>query len=75
MLITREEFNEVIRPSIDRAIDLTRAALDQAGVQAEETPIFMTGGSSRIPYVQNRLSEIGLVMTLDDPKRWCVAAL
>lgn len=68
LLITREEFNEVIRPSIDRAIDLTRAALDQAGVQAEETPIFMTGGSSRIPYVQNRLSEIGLVMTLDDPK-------
>ncbi|WP_295644181.1 Hsp70 family protein [uncultured Corynebacterium sp.] len=68
LLITREEFNEVIRPSIDRAIDLTRAAMDQAGVQAEETPIFMTGGSSRIPYVQNRLSEIGLVMTLDDPK-------
>lgn len=28
----------------------------------------MTGGSSRIPYVQNCLAEVGSVMTLDDPK-------
>lgn len=68
LLITRDEFNQVIDSSISRGVELTRAALDQAGVNAEDTPIYMTGGSSRIPYVQNRLAEIGTVMTLDDPK-------
>ncbi|WIM71946.1 Hsp70 family protein [Corynebacterium suedekumii] len=68
LLITRDEFNEVIARSVDRACELTLAALEQAGVNQSTTPIYMTGGSSRIPYMQNRLGEIGTVMTLDDPK-------
>lgn len=68
VLITRDEFNGIIQDSINRAVELTRAALQQAGVDETTTPIYMTGGSSRIPYVQNRLGEIGTVMTLDDPK-------
>ncbi|MDO4630952.1 MAG: Hsp70 family protein [Corynebacterium sp.] len=66
-LITRDEFNEVIHGVVARAVELTQSALRQAGVDGH-TPIYMTGGSSRIPYVQNRLGEIGMVMTLDDPK-------
>lgn len=68
VLITRDEFNGIIQDSISRAVELTQAALQQAGVDERNTPIYMTGGSSRIPYVQNRLGEIGTVMTLDDPK-------
>lgn len=67
LLITREEFNEIIRGTVDHAVELTRSVLQQARV-TNETPIYMTGGSSQIPYVQNRLSEVGSVMTLDDPK-------
>ena len=51
-----------------RGVELTRAALTQAGVDSTKTPIYMTGGSSRIPFVQDRLGEVGTVMTLDDPK-------
>jgi len=66
-LITRDEFNTLIDKVVGRAVELTQAALSQAGVD-KSTPIYMTGGSSRIPYVQNRLGEVGTVMTLDDPK-------
>ena len=66
-LITRDEFNTLIDKVAGRAVELTQAALSQAGVD-KSTPIYMTGGSSRIPYVQNRLGEVGTVMTLDDPK-------
>lgn len=66
-LITRDEFNQVIDNAVQRAVELTQAALGQAGVD-KQTPIYMTGGSSRIPYVQDRLGAIGTVMTLDDPK-------
>lgn len=68
LLITRDEFNNVIEQSIMRGVELTRAALTQAGVDSTKTPIYMTGGSSRIPFVQDRLGEVGTVMTLDDPK-------
>ncbi|QTH59411.1 Hsp70 family protein [Corynebacterium hindlerae] len=68
VLITRDEFNGIIQSAVNRALEMTRAALSQAGVDARNTPIYMTGGSSRIPYVQNQLSDVGTVMTLDDPK-------
>lgn len=68
ILITREEFNGIIEQSIQRGVELTQATLSQAGVDSKDTPIYMTGGSSRIPFVQNQLGEVGTVMTLDDPK-------
>ncbi|MDU0479808.1 Hsp70 family protein [Staphylococcus chromogenes] len=68
VLITRDEFNQLIDPSVDRAVELTRAALEQASVSTADTPLYLTGGSSRIPHVQNRLGELGSVQTLDDPK-------
>ncbi|WP_018020565.1 Hsp70 family protein [Corynebacterium doosanense] len=68
LLLTRDEFNHVIDGAVSRAVELTKSALDQAGVDTATTPIYMTGGSSRIPHMQNRLGELGRVMTLDDPK-------
>lgn len=68
ILITREEFNSVIDSSVERGVELIRAALTQAGVSTADTPLYLTGGSSRIPHVQNRLGELGHVQTLDDPK-------
>ncbi|QTH59410.1 Hsp70 family protein [Corynebacterium hindlerae] len=68
ILLTRDEFNTIIEGVVTRAVELTRAALDQAGVSASDTPLYLTGGSSRIPYVHQRLNEVGMVERLDDPK-------
>lgn len=68
--ITRDEFDELIGPAIDQAIRLTRATLLDGGVAHPDqlTALYLTGGSSRIPLVQQRLAELGPVATLDDPK-------
>ncbi|MFT3715129.1 MAG: Hsp70 family protein [Gordonia sp. (in: high G+C Gram-positive bacteria)] len=68
--ITRDELDELIAPAIDQAIRLTRATLLDGGIAHPDqlTALYLTGGSSRIPLVQQRLSELGRVATLDDPK-------
>lgn len=68
--ITRDELDELITPAIDQAIRLTRATLLDGGISHPDqlTALYLTGGSSRIPLVQQRLSELGQVATLDDPK-------
>nr|VDG63047.1 HSP70 family protein [Streptococcus thermophilus] len=68
VLITRDEFNRVISAPIGRAAEMTRAVLGEAGVRSSDTPIYLTGGSSRIPFVQDELGRVGRVMRLDDPK-------
>lgn len=68
--LTREEFEEVIRPAVQRAVALTEATLRDAGVNtpADVKALYLTGGSARIPLVQEMLSPLGPVATLDDPK-------
>ena len=68
--ITRDELDELIAPAIDQAIRLTRATLLDGGIAHPDqlTALYLTGGSSRIPLVQQRLAELGPVATLDDPK-------
>ncbi|TSD93524.1 Hsp70 family protein [Skermania sp. ID1734] len=68
-VLTREEFDDIIGPEIDRAVALTRAALADAGVGADGVQaLYLTGGSSRIPLVHSRLGQLGAIATLDDPK-------
>ena len=43
---------------------LHEAGVDRNSLQA----LYLTGGSSRIPYVHRRVSELGTIATLDDPK-------
>ena len=68
--ITRDEFDELIAPAAEQALRLTRATLLDAGITHPEqlTALYLTGGSSRIPLIQQRLGEVGPVATLDDPK-------
>lgn len=68
--LTREEFEEVIRPAVQRAVALTKATLLDAGVNepTDVKALYLTGGSARIPLVQEMLSPLGPVATLDDPK-------
>jgi len=56
--ITRDEFEALIKPHIDRSIDRCRSALRDAGLTpAKVDEVVMVGGSSRIPYVRQRVAE------------------
>lgn len=68
--ITREEFEELITPTLDKAVHLTRATFADAHITdpSQLEALYLTGGSSRIPLVHERLAELGPIATLDDPK-------
>ncbi|OZF01329.1 hypothetical protein CH299_11910 [Rhodococcus sp. 14-2686-1-2] len=68
--ITRDELDELIAPVLDTAVRLTRSTLLDAGVTepGQLDALYLTGGSSRIPAVHERLRMLGPIATLDDPK-------
>jgi len=69
LTLTRDEFEQLIEPQITRGVALAAAVLRDAGVDPGSLQaLYLTGGSSRIPYVHRRLAELGPIATLDDPK-------
>ncbi|MBT2270193.1 Hsp70 family protein [Rhodococcus qingshengii] len=68
--ITRPEFESLIAAAVDRAVALTRQTLTDAGIThpSQLSALYLTGGSSRIPLVHQRLATLGPIATLDDPK-------
>jgi len=57
--ITRSEFNEMIRPSIDRTIEMIKTILTRNSLKATDLQFtLMVGGSTYIPYVRQRAEEI-----------------
>ncbi len=55
---TRAEFEELIRPLIDRSLDRCKAALRDAQLTAAKVDeVVLVGGSTRIPYVRKRVAE------------------
>ncbi|NKR65378.1 Hsp70 family protein [Rhodococcus hoagii] len=67
--LTRDEFDDLIAPEIDRAVSLTQTTLADAGITGGDLKaLYLTGGSSRIPLVHHRLTALGPIATLDDPK-------
>jgi hypothetical protein len=48
--LTRDEFERIARPYLERTVDLTAGLLQRAGVRADRLAgVFPVGGSSRIP--------------------------
>jgi molecular chaperone HscA len=69
--LTRDEFDELIGPDIDRAVGLAKRVMADAQQRrpSDQTPtIYLTGGSSQIPLVHSRLAELAPVGVLGDPK-------
>lgn len=69
--LSRDEFQKLIGPDVDRAVKLARYVLADAEKRrpaASPVTIYLTGGSSAVPLVQARLSELGPVGLLGDPK-------
>jgi FeS assembly protein IscX len=57
-VFTRAEFEELIRPLIDRSIDRCRSALKDAQLSPTKiNEVVLVGGSTRIPYVRERVAE------------------
>jgi molecular chaperone DnaK len=57
--ITREQFEQIIRPVIDRTIGPCKQALKDANVTPEEIDeVVLVGGSTRIPFVRSLTDQI-----------------
>src|SRR5688572_11019127 len=57
--ITRVEFEQLIRPLVDRTIQPVRRALADAGLEpAEVDEAVLVGGSTRVPFVRRIVSEL-----------------
>lgn len=70
LTLTRGELDFVIGHHIGRAIGLTQTVFHDARLTGPRDlrALYLTGGSSRIPLVHERLRDLGPVATLDDPK-------
>jgi hypothetical protein len=69
--VTREDLERLLTGPLGRAVELTRAAIDEAGLRPKQlTAIFLVGGSSRIPMDSRLVYErTGVVpTTLDQPE-------
>jgi type VII secretion-associated protein (TIGR03931 family) len=69
--VTREDLEKLIAAPLSRAVELTRAAIEEAGLRPKQlTAIFLVGGSSRIPMISRLVHErTGVVpTTLDQPE-------
>jgi molecular chaperone DnaK len=69
--LTRAEFEEMIRPDLDRTVEAMHRAIDSAEADpAQLDAILLIGGSSRIPLVSQLISaEFGRAPAIDaDPK-------
>jgi molecular chaperone DnaK (HSP70) len=54
--LTREEFEQLIDPLVQRSLDRCRAALRDAGLKIEQiAEVVLVGGSTRIPFVRQRV--------------------
>ena len=57
--LARPDYEALIRPLVDRSLDLCRRALAQAGLAPKDvSAVVMVGGTTRIPFVRRRVGEV-----------------
>ncbi len=57
--VTREQYEQLIRPVIDRTIAPCRQAIQDAGIEIEEIgEVVLVGGSTRIPLVRKLVDDV-----------------
>ena len=53
---SRKEFEKLIKPLVDRTIELSKATLKEAGIKnSAVAKIILVGGPTQIPYIKDRL--------------------
>jgi len=59
IIITRSEFNELIRPNIDGTIEMIKQILTRNSLTPNDLQFtLMVGGSTYVPYVRSRVEEV-----------------
>lgn len=59
IIITRSEFNELIRPNIDGTIEMIKQILTRNNLKPSDLQFtLMVGGSTYVPYVRSRVEEV-----------------
>jgi actin-like ATPase involved in cell morphogenesis len=73
--LTRDEFEQVARPYLQRTVDLTASTLQRAGMRPDQIAgLVLVGGSSRIPLVSTVLHQrLGIAPTLIEQPELVVA--
>ncbi|MFI5959973.1 Hsp70 family protein [Cryptosporangium sp. NPDC051539] len=73
--LTRDEFERLARPSVERTVEVAAGALQRAGVRPDQLAgVFLVGGSSRIPMVGTALHHrIGVAPTVIEQPELVVA--
>ncbi|WP_372344172.1 Hsp70 family protein [Streptomyces sp. KL116D] len=57
--VTRDDFEELIRPHIEHTLELTRAVVREASMLTDDIDrVLLVGGSTRIPLVRRLLTEL-----------------
>ena len=57
LVITKEIFEKLIAPIVDRTMDCCAKAMKDAGLRVSDiNTVLMVGGSTRVPYVKNTVS-------------------
>jgi molecular chaperone DnaK len=56
--LTRKKFEQLIKPLVDRTIELTKETIQESGVkQSTIGKIILVGGPTQIPYIKDRLNQ------------------
>ena len=73
--LTREQYESMITPLVDKSIDLTLGALEKEGYKADEIDrVLLVGGVTRTPLIRQRLKDIfGERIELDVDPMLCVS--
>jgi molecular chaperone DnaK len=59
IVITRSEFNELIKPNIDGTIDMIKKIITRNSLKSNDVQFtLMVGGSTYIPFVRSRVEEV-----------------
>lgn len=75
MVISRSRFESLIKPLVDRSVEIIYRSLEGAGLRPNDLDrVLLVGGSTRVPLVRKRLREIfGDKIQIDVDPMECVA--
>ena len=57
--ITRDEFESMIKPMVDRSIEIMTKTIAEAGLTTKDLKVLLVGGSTRVPLVQKMVASLG----------------